>query len=164
MEEQTVTTEDDFQRLIDRKSDDWHTRLVLADWLEDRGDPRSGGYRAIAIQKRRPLQGRHRDIDTWWWHRSGSTKIEDFHNHIPQDWFSLLPAGEGSESFWPVFSPKGGIKSRRECEDALALAFSLLSPERQAELMIPPIHLESEKTRKAKKANGKKPKKEGDSE
>jgi|GEM_PF-4915962 len=101
MENQTVTTEDDFHRLIDKKPDDWHTRLVFADWLEDRGDPRSGGYRAIALQKRRPLQGRHRDTDTWWWHRSNSAKVEDFHNHIPQDWFALLPAGDGSESFWP---------------------------------------------------------------
>ena len=33
-----MTTEDDFQRALDANPDDWQTRLVFADWLEDRGD------------------------------------------------------------------------------------------------------------------------------
>ena len=42
-----VTTEDDFQRALDKNPDDWQTRLVFADWLEERDDPRAEGYRAL---------------------------------------------------------------------------------------------------------------------
>jgi uncharacterized protein (TIGR02996 family) len=131
-----VTTEDDFQRQLDEQPTDWQTRLVFADWLADRGDPRAAGYRAIAIQERRPLQGHNKDREAWWWHALPSGASNDnFYNIIPYDWFELLPPGEGSKMFWPVFSEKGGVKSRRECEDALALAFSRLPPERQAALL-----------------------------
>lgn len=133
-----VTREDDFQAMLDAKPADWHTRMVFADWLQDRDDPRAAGYRAIAVGRRLPLQGRHLDADTWWWHSSTASACEDFHNHIPPDWFALLLDGPGNSYFWPVFRAKGGIKSRRECEDALALAFSRLAAERQAELLAPP--------------------------
>jgi uncharacterized protein (TIGR02996 family) len=131
-----VTTENDFHNTIDNAPEDWHTRLVFADWLEDRDDPRAAGYRAIAIQQRRPLQGKHKGTNAWWWHRSFAGN--DYYNIVPPDWFNLLPVDDGNMHFWPVFRVAGGIKSRRECEDALALAFSQLPPERQAELLTPP--------------------------
>jgi uncharacterized protein (TIGR02996 family) len=133
-----VTTEDDFHRILDDSPADWHTRLVFADWLDERGDPRGAGYRAIARRRRRPLQGRHLDTDTWWWHSSSEDRVEDFHNHIPTDWFAHLPRDDGNEHFWPVFRSGGGIKSRRECEDALARAFAKLPAGRQTELLAPP--------------------------
>ena len=130
-----MTTEDDFQRAIDARPGDWQTRLVFADWLQDRGDSRAAGYRAIAVQERRPLSSTHLKRDTCWWHCASGDPLDRTHNVIPGDWFALLPAAEGSRLFWPLLTQTGGIKSRRECEDALALAFSRLPADRQAALL-----------------------------
>ena len=42
-----MTTEDDFQAALDANPNDWQTRLVFADWLDERGDVRASGYRAL---------------------------------------------------------------------------------------------------------------------
>jgi uncharacterized protein (TIGR02996 family) len=42
-----VTTEEDFQTALDANPHDWHTRLVFADWLQDRDDPRAEAVRAL---------------------------------------------------------------------------------------------------------------------
>ena len=131
-----MTTEDDFQRALDAQPTDWHTRLVFADWLQDRCDPRAAGYRAIAAQQRRPLPGPHLKREAWWW-CSSTASLNQAHNALPGDWFELLPSGEGSKVFWPLLTETGGNKSRRECEDALALVFAQLPASRQAELLIP---------------------------
>lgn len=47
-----MTTEDDFQRMLDENPGDHTTRLVFADWLDERGDPRAAGYRALGDQRR----------------------------------------------------------------------------------------------------------------
>jgi uncharacterized protein (TIGR02996 family) len=132
-----VTTEEDFQRELDEHPEDWDTRLVFADWLEERGDPRADGYRAIARQKRRPLKSqrqRENGVVWWWWHRFGGT----FYNHVPDDWFDLLPPGPGSKMFWPSQAGPENLRSRRECEDALALAFGRLPEVRRRQLLQPP--------------------------
>ena len=36
-----MTKEDDFQKALDAHPEDWQTRLVFADWLQERGDPRA---------------------------------------------------------------------------------------------------------------------------
>jgi uncharacterized protein (TIGR02996 family) len=129
-----VTTEDDFQRALDASLGDWDTRLVFADWLDERGDPRADGYRAIARQKRRPLENqRDGAVVWWWWYRSGGT----FYNHVPDDWFALLPPGPGSTLFWPSLAKAENLRSRRECEDALALAFRRLPEDRRNQLLLP---------------------------
>lgn len=53
-----MTTEDDFQAAT--HPDDWQTRLVFADWLEECGDPRAVGYRALGFRRLHPLFTR------WW--------------------------------------------------------------------------------------------------
>ncbi len=133
-----MTTEDDFQAALDANPDDWHTRLVFADWLEDRGDPRAAGYRAIAAQQRRPLHMRHAGLkrDAWWWHCTTGTPSH--HNDVPADWFARLPVRDGNKNFWPVHTQKGGVRTRHQCEDALARAFAKLPPERQAALLVGP--------------------------
>jgi uncharacterized protein (TIGR02996 family) len=133
-----VTTEDDFQNAIDREPEDWHTRLVFADWLDDRNDPRASGYRAIATQRRCPRQGQNKGKNAWWWHSFPRADHRDCHNIISPDWFALLPPGEGSAQFWPVFTDQGDVRTRRECEDALALAFAKLPMPRRAELLTSP--------------------------
>ena len=40
-----MTTEDDFQTAIDAHPEDWQTRLVFADWLDEHNDPRGGVIR-----------------------------------------------------------------------------------------------------------------------
>src|SRR4051812_46727360 len=45
---EVVTTEEDFHALLEAHPDDHSTRLILADFLDDRGDPRGPGYRALA--------------------------------------------------------------------------------------------------------------------
>ncbi len=133
-----MTKEDDFHKELDAEADDWQTRLVLADFLDDRGDPRAAGYRAIAVQRRYPLQGAYRGKVAWWWHSYLRANTSDFHNVVPHDWFALLPTGEGTAQFWPVFNEMGRVRTRRECEDALALAFAKLPAIRQAELLASP--------------------------
>jgi uncharacterized protein (TIGR02996 family) len=130
-----VTSEDDFHRALDARPDGGQTRLVFADWLQERGDPRADGYRAIAIQRRRPLDSPQKGKTAWWWHCHPSA---EHHNVVASDWFTLLPANVGSKLFWPLITETGGIKSRRECEDALASAFAQLPPERQTELLNAP--------------------------
>jgi uncharacterized protein (TIGR02996 family) len=137
-----VTTEEDFQRKLDENPEDWDTRLVFADWLEDRDDPRASGYRAIARLKRRPLKGRRRfefkdksqSEEAWWWHHGNSL----CYNYVPADWFALLPPGLGNKVFWPLLSGPERVRNRRECEDALAQAFAQLPEDRQNQLLQPP--------------------------
>lgn len=136
-----MTTEDDFQRALDANPTDWQTRLVLADWLQDRGDPRAAGYRAIALNRRCPLSARGAglDVDGFWWHRDPIARGGQ-RNDIPDDWFALLPPGKGSETFWPLHRQnEPNLLPRRDCEDALALAFAGLPPERQADLLSAPV-------------------------
>ncbi len=133
-----LTTEDDFQNAIDQKLDDWLTRLAFADWLDDQSDPRASGYRAIAVQRRCPFRGTSGGKKAWWWHTQPPGSRGWDHNDIPADWFALLPLGEVNSQFWPVYTEKSDVRTRRECEDALALAFAELPMPRRAELLTPP--------------------------
>jgi uncharacterized protein (TIGR02996 family) len=138
-----MTTEDDFQAAIDARPEDWQARLNLADWLAARNDPRAPGYRALAVQERRPLQGQKlhngRMVETWWWScPSKEGNLPAMYNQLPRDWFNLLPAEEGNKPFWPLHTEASGLKSRRECEDAAALAFAGLPEARRTELLTTP--------------------------
>jgi uncharacterized protein (TIGR02996 family) len=137
-----VTAEDDFHQALDAHPDDWQTRLVLADFLQERGDPRADGYRAIATLRRSPLLGVS-SVTMCWWHCDSEGAVPRARNTIPPDWFALLPSGTGSAMFWPLLK-EGGVnnRSRRECEDALARAFAGLPDGRRAELLAPPAEPE----------------------
>lgn len=45
--------------------------------------------------------------------------------------------GVGTAQFWPAFSIEGASRTRRGCEDALALAFAALAAARQNDLLAP---------------------------
>lgn len=126
-----MTTEDDFQAMLDAHPDDHGTRAVFADWLQDRDDPRAEGYRALAMQERYPFGSKHGG--SRWWHR-GTT----YRNSLPLDWFACLPRlGEGREYvLWPHCEGQTA-DSRRDVEDAAALAFAQLPAARRAELLKP---------------------------
>lgn len=150
-----MTTEDDFNAALDANPEDWQTRLVFADWLQERGDPRADGYRALA-------QGRHQPDTTTsdvvatafhWWNRDWTDRAYANHETIFRpvslagDWYGLLKGGRKDEQ-------KRDFPTRRRAEDAAARAFAKLSPERRAELLaIPPPGDELE----PKKATRKKP-------
>lgn len=173
-----MTTEDDFQAALDANPSDWQTRLVFADWLDEReypcprcagtgswrgygaqfnpgacdhciggtlrGDPRGPGYRALGTLRRVP-RSRDRKLKANVWQyvamgnpyaRAGAFSdgmVEDF--AIADDWISAIKwpcgimAGTNDEAGWREFV------TRREAEDAAALAFAQLPADRRAELL-----------------------------
>lgn len=114
-----MTNEEDFQRRLNRVSHDWQTRLVFADWLYERGDPRAEGYRVLGLLRKRPLKfkvkyipHKHRlfrwytfDLDD----TEESRRYSSSEHHLPFAWWEMIAFDE-----W---------KTRREAEDAAALAF-----------------------------------------
>ncbi len=138
-----VVTEEDFQRALDANPDDWQTRLVFADWLEEQGDARAEGYRVLGVSRLFPshwYEGR-REVAVvgnqcpYWVHAGFAVGAA---NYLPGHWFVLIdlyasgtPTGGSCAPAWIV---RRDI-TRRECEDAAALAFAKLPPQRRAELL-----------------------------
>lgn len=116
-----MTSEDDFQAALDAHPEDHQTRLVFADWLQERGDPRADGYRALGFLRRWPFRGVRR---TFWTHWDSSLSPDEVlgkgtHSCLVGDWESRC---------------REMYNSRREAEDA-AFAFAELSAKRRAELL-----------------------------
>lgn len=155
-----MTTEDDFHAILDSQPDDWQTRLVFADWLDERNDPRGPGIRALGVYRRKamacqitggPLRYILGTVEI--------TPIVHFNNWIdcllPVDWFAAVPISllcDNKHDKWRYYV------TRREAEDAAALGFQLLAVARQTELLEGHVPL---KPVKAKKPRAKrKPKSE----
>jgi len=122
-----MTTEEEFQRALDARPHDRQLRLVFADWLEERGDPRATGYRALARGGYRPFipvglayQPKYA------WCREGSGGEARWHDDLPSDWFDHVMTTDASLASFPT---------RQEAEDAAALAFEKLPAERQTALL-----------------------------
>jgi len=112
-------------------------RGALADALDEAGDPRGGGYRAMSLNglythTRVPVDRRH-----WTWFSLAYLRDDRI---LPRDWFDLLPGGycrhtDGTD----VSATCGGIwkdyATRRAAEDAAADAFARLPAARQHELL-----------------------------
>jgi uncharacterized protein (TIGR02996 family) len=116
-----VTTEEDFQNQLDLVPDDWQTRLVFADWLQDHDDPRADGYRALAVNRYRPG-----DIVVpyfYWTTRAQNVKfVESKWCILPRDWFDALVTGDTTSS-----GPRWrDYPTRRAAEDDAANAFATL--------------------------------------
>jgi uncharacterized protein (TIGR02996 family) len=121
-----VTTEDDFHEALDALIADWRTRLVFADWLEERGDPRAEGYRALGLLRLYPdleyhLRYVYRAGNGWTAACSADRSV------LPADWYEPLK-GVGELELL-------SNESRRSAEDKAARAFTLLPPERRAALL-----------------------------
>lgn len=134
--EATVTTEDALQAALDADPGNSFLREVLADLLEDQDDPRGPGYRALGQMK---LQAFIYACNTRCW-MTAESSMQPQYNHLPKDWFRCLAGHEfdqKSEEWWrwPSFTGEQKSATRREVEDATALAFSKLSPWRQSELL-----------------------------
>lgn len=138
-----MTTEKEFQTRLNRVPHDHHTRLVFADWLDEHGDARGAGYRALGLHRvltfgvGGQLAG---EVRMWTWFCTGRA-VGEKRRELPHDWFALLigwvclytngkPAGNGGE-VWRDY------RSRQLADDAAALAFAKLPAERRAELLSP---------------------------
>ncbi len=140
-----MTTEDDFQAALDAQPSDWQTRLVLADFLQEQGDPRADGYRALAAQRRSALPCQmagsgdepgpvlfivgNDKVDVKEFRRKYAACI------LPTDWFDLVTGGlyqTNGTVYWAHF------RTRRAAEDAAARAFAELPEARRVELAVPP--------------------------
>lgn len=123
--------EDAFQAHLDANPDDYTARLVFADWLQDRDDPRAEGYRAMGSMGRSPAPLPPNSNGRWnygrqsldvpcrpaGWYRSFRMCL------LPDDWFAA--------SLWPGFDvqyppPWRYYQCRRRADDCVALAFSKL--------------------------------------
>jgi uncharacterized protein (TIGR02996 family) len=141
-----MTSEEDFQRHLDQNPDDHNTRLVFADWLEERGDPRANGYRALGKLQKQPYRYRYNFIDdpestnidhTWF---ELGLEPDSSHFEIPKDWLNLVQGHD--QHYIHHLSGSNSIESkifvnrpRQHAEDAAAHAFNQLPLERQAELL-----------------------------
>lgn len=121
-----MTTEDDFQAALDAKPEDWQTRLVFADWLQERGDPRADGYRALGVLRLWPKREGEGEGGTWAYQGGVADDYPACHT-LPRDWFDADSPGN---TYWTQ-----DLDTRRESEDAAARAFAKLPPERRAELL-----------------------------
>jgi uncharacterized protein (TIGR02996 family) len=137
-----VTTEDDFQKQLDAHPDDFQTRLVFADWLQERADERAEGYRALGVQRLYPSQvGMEAGP---WENRTASSHECPKAQRLPPDWFKKVRKNKGSDDWWCRFL------SRRTCEDAVARAFAKLPAQRRVELLAKPVPVRKQTKRRKK--------------
>lgn len=134
------TEEQAFRAALDANPNDRTARLVFADWLQARDDPRATGHRALATLKKRADQWGNRpngapaDAEAnrfeWWKQGQGGT---GYRYQLPSDWFTEVETPfvyrDGEDVVCKDFM------TRAEAEDAAALAFSKLPADRQAELL-----------------------------
>jgi uncharacterized protein (TIGR02996 family) len=121
-----VTTEDDFQRALDKNLEDWQTRLVFADWLQDQGDSRAAGYRVLGTLRLYPKFYREHDEWTWWrWHGGPGRALY----HMGPVWWDRLT------DFKHHWGADKSYRTRRQAEDAAVRAFTQLTEADQVTLI-----------------------------
>jgi uncharacterized protein (TIGR02996 family) len=153
-----MTTEEDFQKKLDENHDDWQTRLVFADWLDERGDPRGPGYRALGTQQMFP---RMFGTDAGFADESDVKRAGGGNENccLPNDWYKLLcrylrlsepmiggivgmQIGGliGKQIMWRDY------RSRRAAENAAAWAFAKLPTKRRTQLLSTVVVVRSKTT------------------
>jgi uncharacterized protein (TIGR02996 family) len=160
-----MTTEDDFQSALDATPEDWQTRLVFADWLEERGDLRAEGYRALGRLAKRSMLCKMNSPMTGVpaagaFFIFGNATLNDASMLarwadciLPLDWYNLLPVAP--ENPVPRSTTWRYWTTRRKAEDDAAQAFASLPPERRAELLNSLPEANTPKKRKRKKRGAK---------
>lgn len=134
-----MTTENDFQIALNMHPEDWQTRLVFADWLDERGDPRADGYRALGRTRARTVNVNTsgKGLKLWTWFPSGTTN--NGVRELPRDWLDVLDGWACLTSKGDTMNPHAYLwrdyRSRRVAEDAAARAFAKLPDARRAELL-----------------------------
>jgi uncharacterized protein (TIGR02996 family) len=157
-----MTTEDDFAAALDADPEDHNTRLVFADWLQERGDPRAEGYRALGALRLKPSTSAFNRPDPCWGFSHPENSYANQRSRracvLPRDWWEVMDPGvvsRASNASW------NWHLSRRATEDAAALAFASLPPERRAELLAATPTKKKRKTGTRTKSAAQKPKGKG---
>ncbi|MBM3980947.1 MAG: TIGR02996 domain-containing protein [Planctomycetes bacterium] len=136
-----MTSEEDFQTALDTNPEDWYTRLVFADWLDERADPRAAGYRALGTVRRRSYVCGFDNESTGRWKDTGWMAVADGGDEevftVPQDWFDAIKGLGKDKRYRPLYAARTRKRNRRQIEDAVALAFARLPAARQLELLAP---------------------------
>ncbi len=135
-----MTSEEDFQRVLDRTPSDWQTRLVFADWLQDRDDARAAGYRALGSLRVYPLlitlNGVFHEDNPWYFvFGTCANTVPESKKwslcKLPTRWFLNLMRGSRD-----VAGPSWcHYRMRRIADNDAAWAFSKLTPKEQAEIL-----------------------------
>jgi uncharacterized protein (TIGR02996 family) len=136
------TTEDSFHQMLDENLDDYQTRTVFADWLHERDDPRAEGYRALGMLRKNPRQYKPYNSampETWYW---GHTSNENYNNRpdyhpslLDHDWMERVVPSDPARAHLTDGDYWRYHQTRRQAEDAAAVAFAQLTPERRAEIL-----------------------------
>lgn len=145
-----MTTEDDFQAALDVDPTDWQTRLVFADWLDERDDPRAEGYRAIGTLRLCPAWVDHTatvrfDVDAEvgrcpFWERPGTSDpalIIVANRVLPVARFDVITRWNPAWAYdacAPAWHRRNDM-TRRELEDAAAVAFAALDEGDKREIL-----------------------------
>ena len=118
-----MTAEEDFIAALDAEPGNHFLRLVYADWLEERCDPRGPGMRALGLLGRLP----HYSYGSWSYHNGQGVSDEPPalpEHSLPEEWLVHMNM---ATHFWSTDMP-----SRAAAENAAALAWARLTPEQQA--------------------------------
>ncbi len=119
-----------FQRAMDADRFERSTYLVFADWLQERGDPRAAGYRALGTLG---LSPRHWMGEFKWYDGSHQwvTNI-DKESDLPDVWFTLTRKMKRVSAACP-------FRTRRKALDAAARAWLLLTDAERATILSPTL-------------------------
>jgi uncharacterized protein (TIGR02996 family) len=127
-----MTDEEAFQAILDANPEDFHTRLVFADWLQERGDPRADGYRVLARLRLAPgewpTSGHRTAQPQVWasvavrWSWGGNITGEPYGDNLTDQWLGAACRAIGIKPAGTTFRG-AGFPTRREAEDAAALGF-----------------------------------------
>lgn len=147
-----MTTEDDFNAMLEANPFDGLTRLVYADWLADHDKPDAEakqralavGYAALAALSLSPGYDKYdgpwgtEDAEhCWLWWTDVIDELHIRHQLLPRDWFELISNAPGHYCAGNKTTESKDFYTHRAAEDAAALAFAKLPAERRAELLAP---------------------------
>ncbi len=140
-----MTTEEDFQAMLDANPHDHVTRAVFADWLEERGDERAAGYRALAQFRRFPAYSNHAGngsslpfdwFEGWSFYGGGCEWYKrTTPNELPDSWRWKLPCNSRKATGDQGMIGGSWQRTRREAEDAAALAWLELTDAERADVL-----------------------------
>ena len=129
-----MNEEEAFQAALDANPEDHTTRLVFADWLQERDDTRAEGYRYLGMNRRCPFL--RRTYGDYAVSDGDSFTDEKDHSELPPDLWRVVRKLVGGLRMargydWHPFT------DRRHADETVALAFAKLPKTRRAELLAP---------------------------
>jgi uncharacterized protein (TIGR02996 family) len=134
-----MDTEDEFQAAMDERPTDNHLRLIFADWLQEREDPRAEGYRVLGSLRLRA--DRYAPNEWTWYIAHRLTQWSGNGYSLLSSWFLHLEGGVQMWNHKPMkeddiaYGQWLDWPTRREAEEAAAVAFLRMTDEERAEIL-----------------------------